>query len=467
MTTFIDNFKTFSIMDVDDIKQFIPLKVKAEVAFQNQDYIEAANLAVEFAYHLTQYYSTGDKSYDSLRAAYLGTSTAALLLGQMDNDDAEHYSKEALKYAGELYDADNSPNNAIQIVVSTKVLLFNIDLYAYCTDSTYYDDAISLAKTLIGFLNKYFPNEETVNNIVDSFKSAYDLLQRRLENVREYYVQLGSDSRTDHRIAENLLADTTEFRYIYDKCWKKNINLDADDYILALHYPILDDESIDYARECSVSEMCMNKDAENWEGLSDRFFDSYEEICEVYGIASVNYCRIPDAALIPVISNHNLSTFKKYVINCFLSLFAKKVPVITDFSLADIFDTDKVCALAERACDDGLAEIGRFLLNFAECIIEIDGIAIDNAMLYAKARKLMVGQQLLQSKEQISKDLEDRIRQDSAEIAAEIRERLSRYIDAVYAKGFSNRLTADAYTSEFIRALLEKQNFYHRKLSKG
>ena len=275
MTTFIDNFKTFSIMHVDDIKQFIPLKVKAEVAFQNQDYIEAANLAVEFAYHLTQYYSTGDKSYDSLRAAYLGTSTAALLLGQMDNDDAEHYSKEALKYAGELYDADNSPNNAIQIVVSTKVLLFNIDLYAYCTDSTYYDDAISLAETLIGFLNKYFPNEETVNNIVDSFKSAYDLLQRRLENVREYYVQLGSDSRTDHRIAESLLADTTEFRYIYDKCWKKNINLDADDYILALHYPILDDESIDYARECNVSEMCMNKDAENWEGLSDRFFDSY------------------------------------------------------------------------------------------------------------------------------------------------------------------------------------------------
>ena len=82
-----------------------------------------------------------------MRAAYLGTSTAALLLGQMDNDDAEHYSKEALKYAGELYDADNSPNNAIQIVVSTKVLLFNIDLYAYCTDSTYYDDAISLAET--------------------------------------------------------------------------------------------------------------------------------------------------------------------------------------------------------------------------------------------------------------------------------------------------------------------------------
>ena len=417
-------------MDVNEVKQFIPLKVRAEVAFQNQDYISAANLVVEFAYHLTQYYKDGDASYDSLRAAYLGVSTAALILGQMDSEDAEHYSKEALEYAGKLYDIDNSPSNAIQIVVSTKVLLFNIDLFAYCSDSAYYDEAVDLADTLVGYLKKYFPDDASVDNVVETYSSACDLLKSRLADVKEYE-KMGTDSRIDHKIATQALSDSTEFRYLYDKYWKNGINVADDDVIVALHYPILDDESIDSARECSVSEMCTNEDAENWVGLAEDFSGSYDYVCKTYGIEPVKYVGLPDAALIPFISNRNLSVFKRYVVNCFLSVFAARVPVVADCSLESIFDTDKFFALAEGAVEDGLDAAGSFLYNFARCIIEIDSATSDNSLLSIRARKLLIGQRLLHSGELISKDLEKKIRKTNTEIADEISVRMSRYIDGV------------------------------------
>lgn len=442
-------------MDVNEVKQFIPLKVKAEVSFQNHDYISAANLVVEFTYHLTQYYNDGDTSYDSLRAAYLGASTAALMLGQMDSDDAEHYSKEALEYAGKLYDIDNSPNNAIQIVVSTKVLLFNIDLFSYCNDSAYYDEAVDLADTLVGYLKKYFPDDASVDNVVETYKSACNLLQSRLVDVKEYE-KIGTDILIDRKIATQALADPTEFRYLYDKYWKNGINLADDDLVVALHYPILDDKSIDSARECSVSEMCTNEYAENWVGLSDDFFGSYDYLCETYGIEPVKYVGLPDAALIPFISSRNLSLYKKYVLNCFLSVFSARVPVVADCSLGSILDTDNLCALAEGAVENGLDAVGSFLFNFGRCIIEIDSAASDNSLLSISARKLLIGQRLLHSGEPISKDLEEKIRKTNMGIADEISVRMSRYIDSVRAKGIPTHLSADDYDSDFIYNLLDK-----------
>ena len=58
-------------MNVNDIKSFVPLKAQAEAAFQQQDYLGAANYIIDFADHLTQYYEDGDTSYDSLRVAWL------------------------------------------------------------------------------------------------------------------------------------------------------------------------------------------------------------------------------------------------------------------------------------------------------------------------------------------------------------------------------------------------------------
>lgn len=444
-------------MNVNDIKSFVPLKAQAEAAFQQQDYLGAANYIIDFADHLTQYYEDGDTSYDSLRVAWLGTSSAALILGQVDHEDAEYYSKEALKFGRKLYEENNSPNNAVQIVTSTQFLLHNINLYNYYyNDSTYYNDAITLAEKLIGFLNKSFPNEESINNVVNAFKYARNLFEKRVEHVK-LYERLGSNSQTDQIAATNALSDSTEFEYLYYRYWRKNINLEADDSVIALHSLILTDESLAYARECKISEMCTTEGAEEWDGLSDEFFDSYNLVCQNYGIDTIDYYEFPNSAAIPFISNHSASIFEKNVIRCFLSLFTHKVPIIKECSL--IFDADDICGLVEQAYNDNNEDIGRFLLNFVQCLINFEAVFIDNSLLAAKARKLSIESYSLQyNRSQLSREDVEEYEKDCQVIAEEIETKLNRYIDNVNFKGFPNNLMQYKYNSMSIYGLLKAHN---------
>lgn len=442
-------------MNIDDIKGFIPLKAQAEAAMSKQDYAAAAEYIMDFADHLIHYFRDGDKSNDSLRAAYLGMSSAALILGQVNHNKAEEYSREALEFSYKLYDEKNSPDNAIKVVTSTQVLLLNADLLSYSRDSSYYDETIDLAERLVGFLKKYFPNEEIVNHVINAYKQAYVVFDNRVKHIK-MYKNLDSDRQIWPMAAANALADSAEFKYMYRKYWRRKIDEKSDAVVIALHAEILNDESLDFARQCRISEVCTTEHAEDWDGFSDELLDSYDQVCKNYGIEPIEYYGLSDSLAIPFITNQAAYAFEQNAIRCFLSLFSHQVPMIKECSLTSLCnEDDKMCELAEEAYENGNSDVGRFLLNFVKSLINVENVMIHNSGLAVSAKKIALGMSALEYGKTHRLPDAERYETASREGAENINGALLRYINGVNSKNIPNHLNRNGYDRESLNALVD------------
>lgn len=444
-------------MNIDEIKRFIPLKVKAETALKNNDYESAIDYIITFADYLTHYFKSGDDSYDALRVAYLGASSAALILAQTNQDNVGLYSRDAFEFGCKLYCKRKSLDNAILVVSSAQVLLLNVNLSGYGLDSSYYNAAIDFTEELIQTLNKSFLEDETVNYVVHAYEKARETFDKRLEHIR-LYDDLSSNKEIAHVAAANALCDSAEFKYLYQTFWRKTVDLNSDVVVSTLHSMILNDESLSYAKKyCKISEVCTTEHAEDWDGFSEEFFNSYEQVCATYDIEPIDYYGLSVSDAIPFISNQMAYTFEINAIRCFLSLFSLHVPLVKDCAIASLHDdTEKICDLAEKAYERGDDAIGRFLLNLVDCFINVDSVVINNALLAAYAHKLIICMSALRDEKTclMTKTDVEQYETECQEAVTEINNTLLRYINGINSKNIPNNLNKGGYDCRYINNLL-------------
>ncbi|MBP3253937.1 MAG: hypothetical protein J6M30_05480 [Bacteroidales bacterium] len=178
-------------MNISQINQYLPLKMKAEMYYQQvQEVFEQVKLSArqkdltkqnelgfklnslmssakdnmqKFADSVMQWYNNGDESMDALRSAQMGAAVAALFfMKTKDTPRLTRFAKTSADLAREIMRREDTPNNAIKFVSAATCLL-------ECTKAEDCLEIAEYADYLCEELQRYFPTNEEVNKVVKAY----------------------------------------------------------------------------------------------------------------------------------------------------------------------------------------------------------------------------------------------------------------------------------------------------------
>lgn len=175
------------------ILMYSPLLASAKLALKQGNNDVAIAKVKEFAHNMSQFYEKGDTSYDALRCAYVGTSNASLILGDVGDFEALDYAEMAVDMSYKMYDNKGSANDAIAIVSASTALLTIIiqecssGVFLFC-GNRYIDtnDIRDKARKMAHKLQEKFPDNNEVVKIISSFDTVDDEYKGAIAKVKKY-----------------------------------------------------------------------------------------------------------------------------------------------------------------------------------------------------------------------------------------------------------------------------------------
>lgn len=425
-------------MEQSFIMQFLPLKAKAEHAFNNQDMELASNLIAEFGNRLTEPYDNGDNSYDALRVAYLGASNAALMLGKISTsfelklsynkskviDTSYSFAKKALEYTKELVKNNNTPDNSLALVTSTSVFLKAASLQLttftgwYCIekDESIMKWFISTADILSKKLVKHFPDNKDIKSVVCSYNESKrdyvrdtsgfifaslhaefqakdeDLKKRHMQNASSLCMHIASsfplDIQSDPQYSQ-LILDT-----LYEIIWypsKMNpLSKMAPQFLDIIYKPLKDDLSLEKVRESGYLGFAMNLNTEdvNWHDILSDSFATYFDYCNENNITPADIKCVEFCDCVPYLSSEKvkdlqLSTYKALLTLYDAGVFKGMVSVKFEFK--------ELCSFLEN-CDE--PQLQKVLFIFVQIMLEADAVLINNNLISCKIKQCYIDKRL-------------------------------------------------------------------------